>query len=147
MSMTTWRRSSAPSIAVKSPRDPIRLSASSAGMFGCLAWVCILSLLCALILQKQMAFAVSETSRSHVAVSIGRLENSLHLLSRKFEHPRGYLATSSIPFAPQKLCCVSGRACTPNPSGLSGHLPREIHYVRVPLVGRRTLEKKVCPAA
>src|SRR5215510_13528922 len=86
-SMMTWRRSSSPSMAVKPLRELIRLSATSAGMFGCFAWLCILSLLCALILQKQMAFAVSETSRSHDAVSIGRLEKNLHLLLHKLERP------------------------------------------------------------
>src|SRR5215468_4964803 len=40
-------------MAVKSPNEPIRLSANSAGMFGCFAWLCILSLLCALILQNK----------------------------------------------------------------------------------------------
>jgi hypothetical protein len=30
------------------------LSANSAGMFGCFSWLCILSLLCALILQNKL---------------------------------------------------------------------------------------------
>src|SRR5215475_9996176 len=54
MSMTIWRRSSSPSMAVKSPRESIRLSASSAGMLSCFARLCILSLLCSLILQNKL---------------------------------------------------------------------------------------------
>jgi hypothetical protein len=38
-------------------------------------------------LAKQIAFAMSKTSLSHAAVSIGPLEKNLHLLSRKFERP------------------------------------------------------------
>jgi len=77
-----------------------------------------------------MAFAISKTSRSQDAVSIGTLEKNLHLLSRKFERPWGFLALSGIPATPQELCGVSGQACTPIPRGFSGHAPGEILYVQ-----------------
>jgi hypothetical protein len=45
-------------------------------------------------LAKQMAFAMSKTSRSQAAVSIGLLEKNLHA---KLERPCGFLAPPGIP--------------------------------------------------
>ena len=74
--MMTWRRSSSPSMAVKPLRELIRLSASSAEMFGCFARLCILSLLCALILQNKLRLRCRKRHGQYAAVSIGPLKKT-----------------------------------------------------------------------
>jgi hypothetical protein len=58
-------------------------------------------------------YGAASSSLSPGALSIGPLEKNLRLLSREFERPCVFLASSGIPVAPQNLCGVSGRACTP----------------------------------